>query len=331
VNKAFKGSKRLVGHSCPGAACKQTGCNATLEVFAAEAPPMQRVGLQRAAMHDDAAPRAAGRARRAYRARRRAVARARSPRVASRLYATMAATLAAARRFATNGSRAYSSCFLRTFARRQPGTAHANQIYTLLRRVATAAAGGVGVGVTAAVSAPAAQAEGSGACDNATVVAAVAIVGAAAAGYAFQIGRGETVGVDPDYRYVIDCGSGGTRIEKFSFTLAGICREVKQSPKVVPLDQVLTKDEAQQKRWLAALAQALADDTTPIFIGATAGVRDSVISGVVTKAALKRFEELVLAQFGSRARFALVDGVLEATSELAAVRYCVSKRESALL
>jgi hypothetical protein len=187
----------------------------------------------------------------------------------------------------------------------------------------------VGVGVTASVSAPAAQAEGSGGCDSTTVIAAVAIVGVAAAGYAFNVGRGETDGVDPDYRYVVDCGSGGTRVEKFSITLDGICREVKPSPKAVPLHQALIEGEVQQKRWLAALAQALADDSTPIFIGATAGVRDSVASGVVTKAALKRFEELVFAQFGSRARFALVDGVLEATSELAAVRYCVSKRESA--
>lgn len=233
---------------------------------------------------------------------------------------------AVARHFAVKSSRAVAVAFSRRFARRQPSTANDNKV--TLRCVAAAAAGGVGVGVTAAVSAPAAQAEGNGGCDNVTVVAALAIAGAAAVGYAFQLGRGETVRLDPDYRYVVDCGSGGTRIEKFSFTLDGICREVEQSPKAMPLDQVLAEDEVQQRHWLAALEQALNDDTTPIFIGATAGVRDAVSSGVVTEAALKRFEELVLAQFGRRARFALVDGVLEATSELAAVRYCVSKRES---
>lgn len=221
------------------------------------------------------------------------------------------------------------------------------------RVTAAMAAGGAGLlGATAAVAITTpAQMEGCAGCDNPAVLAGVVIVGAAA--YAVQT-RSATVGVDPDYRYVVDCGSGGTRIEKFGAdALGGIFREVKRAPaQALPLHKVLAEGEAQQKRWLAALAQAVADDTTPIFIGATAGVRDSVASGTVSEAALKRFAELVSAQFGTRARFALVDGrtrqalsvfpqsfthtkiislcgtgVLEAASELAAVRYCVSKRE----
>ena len=195
------------------------------------------------------------------------------------------------------------------------------------RVTAAMAAGGAGLlGTTAAVaSTTPAQTEGFGGCDNPAVLAGVVIVGAAA--YAVQTARSATVDVDPDYRYVVDCGSGGTRIEKFGVDMHGIFREVKEAPQALPLHKVLTEGEAQQKRWLAALAQAVADDTTPIFIGATAGVRDSVASGTVGEAELKRFAQLVLDQFGTRARFALVDGVLEAASELAAVRYCVSKRE----
>jgi hypothetical protein len=192
----------------------------------------------------------------------------------------------------------------------------------------SAVAGGVTLGVAAAVCEPAARAEGG--CDNPAAIAAVVLLGGAAAAYAAKLSTSSNVApLDPDYRYMVDCGSGGTRVEKFGFGANGVYREAVSSPKAMPLHEALAKGEGEQKLWLAALAQTLGGDiASPIFIGATAGLRDAVASGAVSAGALKGFEALVSAQFGGRARFALVDGELEAASELAAVKYCLSARES---
>eukprot|EP01052_Picozoa_sp_SAG31_P016898 SAG31_NODE_1137_length_9727_cov_40.714894_1_plen_274_part_00 len=184
--------------------------------------------------------------------------------------------------------------------------------------------GSLGIGMAVSLSEQTVTATAASCADPATLILAALVGGAAA--YASDLGRQNPQLVDPRHHIMVDCGSGGTRVEKFGCNAEGVYRESLKAPKAQPLDEVLIQDEEQQRAWLAALETALGDDAmTPVLIGATAGVRGAVKSGKVTEMAMERFQKLVSEQFGTRARFALVDGAVEAESELAAVQYCICK------
>ena len=165
-------------------------------------------------------------------------------------------------------------------------------------RIAAMGVGGVGLGLACAASEPAVRADGS--CDTATI-AAVAVVGVAAAAYASGGLGGGAAAIDTDQRYMIDCGSGWTRIEKYGVRSDGnVYLEHGDKLEAAPLADALAKGEAAQIAWLSALAAAIgSDDTsTPIFIGATAGVRDAIATKAVTEESLAAFQKLVSAKLG---------------------------------
>ena len=142
-------------------------------------------------------------------------------------------------------------------------------------------------------------------------------------------------------QYMIDCGSGWTRVERFAVRGAArpqggqVHLQSSGRLKCAPLAEALAQGEPSQRAWLDALADAVAtadateEDGTggaaPIFIGGTGGVRDAIQSGAVGAAELAGFDALVSERFGSRARFEVVKGPTEAAHELAAVRYCVAE------
>ena len=136
-------------------------------------------------------------------------------------------------------------------------------------------------------------------------------------------------------RTVVDCGSGWTRVEAFSrHTDDGLVWvDGRTRLDSAPLNQVL--ESGQGSAWLDTLEDHLVHlaahveesatscaeaDAVPVFIGATAGVRDAVSSGAISEAALKEFESAALAKGWE---FTIIAGEAEAGLELEAVRYCV--------
>lgn len=135
-----------------------------------------------------------------------------------------------------------------------------------------------------------------------------------------------------DVCYMVDCGSGYTRFEKYALRPGRRVHLVTPPTRLEapPLAEVLAGTELQQRAWLAALAEALGDEGTAVVIGATAGVRDAVSSGAVAAATVQRFKQLVPEILGRRAVFEVMDGEAEAANELAAVRYCAGACEAAV-
>lgn len=196
---------------------------------------------------------------------------------------------------------------------------------------AAAAAGGQPAGPAGAV--PAGPAAGSAAdpaagqgCSSGAAVLGLLAVGGAVLAAQQLLGADEAA--EEDGRFIVDCGSGGSRVEKFVAGAAGKVRlAAKGRVDAAALHKVIAKGEEAQRSWLAALAEEISDDpSTPILIGGTGGVREAIASGAITPAARRGFEQLVAERFGSRARFVVVEGTEEASDELAAVRYIVQEK-----
>ena len=124
---------------------------------------------------------------------------------------------------------------------------------------------------------------------------------------------------------MIDCGSGWTRIEKFSVHSEDGMVHLDESTRLPapPIAKALAGGDDAQRDWLKILAEHV-DPTTPLLIGGTGGVRGGLRSGSVSSAQIESFERLVGTELGPRAQFRVIDGEAEALSELEAVRYCLS-------
>jgi hypothetical protein len=130
--------------------------------------------------------------------------------------------------------------------------------------------------------------------------------------------------------YMIDCGSGWTRIERFSVHEGDGLVHLDSSTRLdaAPIAKALASGEGGQREWLQALAKLL-DPATPVLIGGTGGVRDGLKSGDISSEQVACFERLVAAELGQRAQFRVIKGEDEALAELESVRYCVGALPSA--
>ena len=63
------------------------------------------------------------------------------------------------------------------------------------------------------------------------------------------------------------------------------------------------------------------DDTSPIVIGATAGVRQALEKGIITEAKVAMFRKALNAQFGNRAVLRILTGQEEGEAEIAGARH----------
>jgi hypothetical protein len=162
----------------------------------------------------------------------------------------------------------------------------------------------------------------------AVAVGAAAAAAAAAAGVWYLRQAATTPPAAPTSstgeHYLIDCGSGWSRVQKFTIHADGkVHVDDANAGRLPAVDRAIAAGAQGQQAWLEALA-AEVDSSTPILIGATAGVRDALAQGKLDSAALAAFSGRVRETFGARAQFRVVSGEEEASSELAAVRYCIS-------
>ena len=131
--------------------------------------------------------------------------------------------------------------------------------------------------------------------------------------------------------YVIDCGSGSSRLSKYSYHNDGYIHEDLYIPSgIIPtLAIALSKDK--QELFIEDLKNALEklDSNTNrpdyfssmnLTIGATGGLRKALDEGIVTYSQVERFKEILHRQF-ENAKFVQYSGAEEAELELAAVRY----------
>eukprot|EP00927_Polykrikos_kofoidii_P061535 TRINITY_DN56372_c0_g1_i1.p1 TRINITY_DN56372_c0_g1~~TRINITY_DN56372_c0_g1_i1.p1 ORF type:complete len:352 (-),score=83.06 TRINITY_DN56372_c0_g1_i1:271-1326(-) len=125
---------------------------------------------------------------------------------------------------------------------------------------------------------------------------------------------------------IVDCGSGATRVEKYSMRSDGLIQLDFSERIDVPVAEVLAEGEESKLAFLAEVAKfarpATASREVPVLLGGTAGVREKMDVGTVTLADVANFQSLVKAQLGT-AEFRIIPGEAEAGYELAAARYCV--------
>mmetsp|Transcript_27345 Transcript_27345/g.63768 ORF Transcript_27345/g.63768 Transcript_27345/m.63768 type:complete len:479 (-) Transcript_27345:34-1470(-) len=123
---------------------------------------------------------------------------------------------------------------------------------------------------------------------------------------------------------VVDCGSGSTRLIRFSARGS----QSRQFPEEVfrrkdayrgdPLAKAL-QEPARARTLLHDLSKEVPDGH--LLLGATAGVRHALEDGRITKQDVNRFAAQVQEAFHGRARFALLTGQQEARAEWQAVQH----------
>jgi hypothetical protein len=132
-------------------------------------------------------------------------------------------------------------------------------------------------------------------------------------------------------RFMVDCGSGYTRVERFDLAEDGLicCKRNNRSADgkvdgghMPPLHRVLVQSVEQQTEWLELL-DSVTDTEASILIGATGGVRDALATGAIQQQQVTDFRELVQSRYGGRASFVVCSGTEEARAELEGTRYCV--------
>ena len=67
----------------------------------------------------------------------------------------------------------------------------------------------------------------------------------------------------------------------------------------------------------------------PVVLGCTAGLRDAIQTGKVSKEQLKAFEGMLHERFPNLASFRILEGEQEGRLELEAAKYCLQKATSA--
>ena len=125
---------------------------------------------------------------------------------------------------------------------------------------------------------------------------------------------------EPFEAFVLDCGSGKTRVFHFASSAQGIVTMKKERQDIqTPLAQSLKDDNGQAMA--SSIASIITDTfggdlTVPIFFGATGGVREALDSGTITDDNIKAFEAILAEKGFKDVHFHLLSGADEADLEM---------------
>lgn len=129
----------------------------------------------------------------------------------------------------------------------------------------------------------------------------------------------------PPFVYVLDCGSGKAALYQYQITgdeSTPVVTEVSKT--VAPLrlgDLLAAGDVTPLFEGLLDRVKTKDGQQAPLFVGATAGVRDGLAAGLISEDAVQDFENALVARYGEMTRLEVLTSAREAALELAAVRF----------
>ena len=137
---------------------------------------------------------------------------------------------------------------------------------------------------------------------------------------AFQTHRRQGEPESP--RCILDCGSGYSRLSKFVMSPTTNRIQSTQPSANLPAIHKVLPDPAASKSWLSDLGGLLTTvGCKKVFIGATAGVRDSIANGSVAEEDVDRFRSM-LPSLNFSAELSILSGEEEAEYEFISAKYC---------
>ena len=137
----------------------------------------------------------------------------------------------------------------------------------------------------------------------------------------------QDVGSRPEHNftgYVVDCGSGKVAIYKYSVEREAV-QEIRKTSGAVQLATIMQGGVSLRPLWDVVDPAVKAGGHSPIFWGATAGLRNELRAGRLAQADVDMLEDEVRSHFASHdVHFEILTGQREASLELAAVKFAFS-------
>lgn len=143
------------------------------------------------------------------------------------------------------------------------------------------------------------------------------------------------------FEYIVDCGSGGTRVETFAKAEEGCVKWVQHislEPQEVPSSVcklLARRNTKEQEKWIKALEEAVSKvNHAPVTLGCTAGVRSRMVSGEIVESEVNNFFKAVRRSLQKSCKRSvkcfILTGEQESLFEYLSVEYCMSKLPEAM-